>query len=87
MLHAITVIDHEHRERHGKGGACHGGISDLLKGFNGRILPELLCRADARFEWVSGWLWDGHGHGVCNRNHLLACCHAATFLHAGFGVH
>ena len=26
VLHAITVIDHEHRERHGKGGA--GGISD-----------------------------------------------------------
>ena len=22
VLQAITVIDHEHRERHGKGGAC-----------------------------------------------------------------
>ncbi len=51
-------------------------------------LPErFLCRAAARCEWVSRWLWDCHGHGVCNRNHLLACCHAATFLHAGFGVH
>ena len=44
-------------------------------------LPErFLCRAAARCEWVSRWLWDGHGHGVCDRNHLLACCHAATFL-------
>jgi hypothetical protein len=24
VLHAITVIDHDHQERHGKGGACSG---------------------------------------------------------------
>jgi len=43
------------------------------------------CRVAARFEWVGWWLSDGHGHGVCDRNHLLACC--ATLLYAGFEVH
>ena len=50
VLHAITVIDHEHRERHGKGGACHGacGISDLKVIQRSNPLPERIDAGQPR---------------------------------------
>jgi hypothetical protein len=62
VKHAITVIDQEHRERHGKGGACngHAGFERERSDSTGESLPVRIDArrgAAVRFDWVSGWLW------------------------------
>ena len=67
---------------------CHGacGISDFESDSTVESPARAhRCWAAARFEWVGGWLWDGNGHVVCDRDHLLACY--ATLLYPGFEVH